>query len=123
MISFDCFVRASFFLSSIAKTYNMRGALASVFSLIRDVSVPYGFEIEGYPILSTTRLRMVADQKNLVYHFEVALRPNAFWVDLKKIDFSGKAAIPKPDLSNQQTYSGETSGYCKESAPFRFIGF
>ncbi|MDN3689779.1 linear amide C-N hydrolase [Cyclobacterium jeungdonense] len=82
--SSDRFVRASFFLNSIPQTDNTRVAVASVFSVIRNVSVPYGFEIEGYPNLSTTRWRMVADQKNLVYYFETALTPNAFWVDLKK---------------------------------------
>lgn len=120
--SSDRFVRASFFLNSIPQTDNTRVAVASVFSVIRNVSVPYGFEIEGYPNLSTTRWRMVADQKNLVYYFETALTPNAFWVDLKKIDFSEKAAVRKLDLANHRTYSGETSGDFKKSAPFRFIG-
>ncbi|WP_439481032.1 linear amide C-N hydrolase [Cyclobacterium plantarum] len=120
--SSDRFVRASFFLNSIPQTDNTRVAVASVFSVIRNVSVPYGFEIEGYPNLSTTRWRMVADQKNLVYYFETALTPNAFWVDLKKIDFSEKAPVRKLDLSNNRTYSGETSDYFKKSAPFRFIG-
>lgn len=120
--SSDRFVRASFFLNSIPQTDNTRVAVASVFSVIRNVSVPYGFEIEGYPNLSTTRWRMVADQKNLVYYFETALTPNAFWVDLKKIDFSEKAPVRKLDLSNNRTYSGETSDYFKKSTPFRFIG-
>ncbi|SHM78397.1 choloylglycine hydrolase [Cyclobacterium lianum] len=120
--SSDRFVRASFFLNSIPQTDNTRVAVASVFSVIRNVSVPYGFEIEGYPNLSTTRWRMVADQKNLVYYFETALTPNAFWVDLKKIDFSKKAPVRKLDLSDHRTYSGESSGYFMESASFRFIG-
>ena len=120
--SSDRFVRSSFFLNSIPQTDNTRVAVASVFSVIRNVSVPYGFEIEGYPNLSTTRWRMVADQKNLVYYFETALTPNAFWVDLKKIDFSEKAAVRKLDLADHRTYSGETSRYFKQSAPFRFIG-
>lgn len=79
----DRFVRASFFIKSIPQTNDQRIAVASVFSVIRNVSVPYGFEIEGYPNLSTTRWRAVADQKNLVYYFETALTPNIFWVDLK----------------------------------------
>ncbi|WP_375582688.1 linear amide C-N hydrolase [Cyclobacterium xiamenense] len=120
--SSDRFVRASFFLNAIPQTDNTRVAVASVFSVIRNVSVPYGFEIEGYPNLSTTRWRMVADQKNLVYYFETALTPNAFWVDLKKIDFSEKASVQKLDLSNHRTYSGESSSFFKRSAPFRFIG-
>ena len=118
----DRFVRASFFINSIPQTDNTRVAVASVFSVIRNTSVPYGFEIEGYPNLSTTRWRAVADQKNLVYYFETALTPNTFWVDLKKIDFSEKASVRKLDLSDNKTYSGETSAEFKNSKPFKFIG-
>lgn len=118
----DRFARASFFLDAIPQTDNTRVAVASVFSVIRNVSVPYGFQIEGYPNLSTTRWRVVADQKNLVYYFESALTPNTFWVDLKKLDFSQNANVKKLDLSNNNTYSGETSAEFKKAQPFKFIG-
>jgi penicillin V acylase-like amidase (Ntn superfamily) len=65
---------------------------------------------------------VVADQKNLVYYFESALTPNTFWVDLKKIGFSENAGVKKLDLSNNETYSGETSGEFKPAPPFKFIG-
>lgn len=118
----DRFARASFFIKAIPQTDNTRVAVASVFSVIRNVSVPYGFEIEGYPNLSTTRWRTVADQKNLVYYFESALTPNTFWVDLKLIDFSEKAPVRKLDLTHNNTYDGETSAAFKKSEPFKFIG-
>lgn len=118
----DRFVRASFFINSIPQTDDTRVAVAGVFSVIRNVSVPYGFEIEGYPNLSTTRWRSVADQKQLVYYFETALTPNTFWVDLKKIDFSEKSAVRKLDLSENKTYSGEVSGNFKDSKPLKFLG-
>jgi penicillin V acylase-like amidase (Ntn superfamily) len=118
----DRFVRASFFINSIPQTDNTRIAVAGVFSVIRNVSVPYGFEIEGYPNLSTTRWRCVADQKELVYYFETALTPNTFWVDLKKIDFSEKAGVRKLDLSDNKTYAGEVSAKFKKSKPLEFMG-
>lgn len=118
----DRFVRASFFINAIPQTDNTRIAVAGVFSVIRNVSVPYGFEIEGFPNLSTTRWRTVADQKNLVYYFETALTPNTFWVDLKKIDFSEKAGVRKLDMTDNKTYSGEVSGEFKKSKPFIFLG-
>lgn len=118
----DRFVRASFFINAIPQTDNTRVAVAGVFSVIRNVSVPYGFEIEGFPNLSTTRWRSVADQKELVYYFETALTPNTFWVDLKKIDFSEKADVLKLDLSDNKTYAGEVSAEFKKSKPFQFIG-
>jgi penicillin V acylase-like amidase (Ntn superfamily) len=118
----DRFVRASFFINSIPQTDNTRVAVAGVFSVIRNVSVPYGFEIEGFPNLSTTRWRCVADQKELVYYFETALTPNTFWVDLKKIDFSEKVGVRKLDLSENKTYAGEVSAEFKKSKPLQFLG-
>jgi len=118
----DRFVRATFFIHSIPQTDNTRVAVAGVFSVIRNVSVPYGFEIEGFPNLSTTRWRAVADHKNLVYYFETALTPNTFWVDLKKIDFNLKSGVRKLDLSGHKTYSGETSSQFTMAKPFKFIG-
>ncbi len=118
----DRFVRANFYINSIPKTDDIRLAVAGVFSVIRTVSVPYGFEIEGFPNLSTTRWRSVSDQKNLIYFFETAITPNTFWVDLKKIDFSPKAGIKKLDLSNHKTYYGEANAEFKPSQPFKFLG-
>lgn len=118
----DRFARASFFIDALPQTDNTRVAVASVFSVLRNVSVPYGFQIEGYPNLSTTRWRVVADQKNLVYYFESALTPNTFWVDLKKVDFSKDAGVRKLDLSNYATFSGETSKEFKKSEPLKFMG-
>lgn len=120
--SADRFVRASFFINAIPQTDNTRVAIAGVFSVIRNVSVPYGFIIEGYPNLSTTRWRAVADQKDLVYYFETALTPNIFWVDLKKVDFSERAGVRKLDLSDNKTYSGEVSAEFKKSKSFQFLG-
>lgn len=118
----DRFARASFFINAIPQTDDTRVAVASVYSVIRNASVPYGFEIEGYPNLSTTRWRVAADQKNLVYYFETALTPNTFWVDLKKMDFSEKANVKKLDLSENKTYSGDSTNDFKNSKPFKFIG-
>lgn len=120
--SVDRFVRASYFIHALPQTDNTLVAIAGVFSVMRNVSVPYGYFIEGFPNLSTTQWRSVADQKNLVYYFETALTPNTFWVDLKKVDFGEKANVKMLDLSENKTYSGETSAQFKSTKPFKFIG-
>jgi penicillin V acylase-like amidase (Ntn superfamily) len=120
--SSDRFVRAHFFINSIPQTDDTRISVAGVMSVVRNVSVPYGFEIEGFPNLSTTQWRVVADQKNLVYYFETAITPNTFWVDLKKIDFSENSPVRMLPLMNNETYAGEVSGKFIEAKPFRFMG-
>jgi choloylglycine hydrolase len=57
-----------------------------------------------------------------VYYFETALTPNTFWVDLAKLDFSEKAKPKKLDLSNNKTYTGESSKFFVAALPFQFIG-
>lgn len=118
----DRFVRASYYINAIPQTSDPRTAVASVFSVIRNCSVPYGISSETEPNISSTRWRSVSDQKNLVYYFETVFTPNTFWVDLKDFDLSSKGKVMKLDLSNFQTYNGKSNKDFKESKPFKFLG-
>ena len=66
----DRFVRASFYINAIPKTEDTRTALASVFSVIRNTSVPFGISTPDQPNISSTRWRTVSDQKDKVYYYE-----------------------------------------------------
>jgi len=118
----DRFVRASFYIDAIPKTQDMRIAVASVFSVIRNTSVPLGITTPNEPNISSTRWRTVSDQKNMVYFFESTSYPNVFWVNFKDVDFSEKASVRKLDLLSGQTYAGNTAGKFVNSAPFKFLG-
>ncbi len=121
----DRFARASFYVNAIPKDENPDRALASVFSVIRNASVPYGINTPEEPNISSTRWRTVVDHKRKLYFFESALTPNTFWVDLKKIDFSTETGkVMKLDLGENQdhTYSGDATGDFKPSEPFKFLG-
>jgi len=118
----DRFARASFYINAIPKVDDTRIAVAGVFSVIRNVSVPFGIATPAQPNISSTRWRTVADHKNKVYFFESALTPNVFWVNFKNIDFSETAKVKKLDLSNNRVYSGNTAGLFEGAIPFRFQG-
>ena len=118
----DRYVRASYYIQAIPQTTDLRAAVASVFSVIRNCSVPYGISTASEPNISSTRWRSVSDQKNLVYYFETVKTPNTFWVDLKKIDFNKNASVKKLDVSKNETYAGETSQQFSITKPFTFIG-
>ncbi|WP_345782645.1 linear amide C-N hydrolase [Dyella lipolytica] len=123
--SADRFARASFYVNVIPKSEQPDEAVASVFSVIRNVSVPYGITTPDQPNISSTRWRTVADHKRKIYFFESALTPNVFWVDLKKIDFSSETGkVKKLDLGPDQknTFSGGVNNDFEESAPFKFLG-
>jgi penicillin V acylase-like amidase (Ntn superfamily) len=118
----DRFVRASYYIDAIPKTDNTRIAVASVFSVIRNCSVPYGISSKDEPNISSTRWRAVSDQKNLVYYFETVLTPNTFWVDIKKIDFNEGAPARRLDLEHFESYTGDALNSFHKSEPFEFAG-
>lgn len=121
----DRFARASFYVNAIPKDQSPNKALASVFSVIRNASVPYGLNTPEEPNISSTRWRTVFDHERKLYFFESALTPNTFWVDLKALDFSKeKGKVMKIDLGPDQnhTYSGDATKQFKASPPFKFQG-
>jgi choloylglycine hydrolase len=118
----DRFVRASYYIDAIPKTDKMEIAIPSVFSVIRNCSVPFGISTPDEPNISSTRWRSVSDHKNLIYYFETTLTPNTFWVDLKKIDFSPGAKTKKLSVEKNETYAGESSAQFKTTTPFTFQG-
>lgn len=121
----DRFARAAFYVNAIPKTDNAVETLASAFSVIRNVSVPFGISTPDQPNISSTRWRTLADHKRKLYFFESVLTPNTFWVDLNQLDFSqGTGKVRKLDLGPGQshTFSGAVNAHFKTSAPFKFLG-
>jgi len=120
----DRFVRAAFYVDAIPKFEDPNRAVASVFSVIRNVSVPFGLTTPDQPNISSTRWRTVVDHARKLYFFESALTPNTFWIDLKKLDFSNAAGIRKLDLGPDQDhiYSGDATGSLAPAKPFAFLG-
>lgn len=118
----DRFVRAGTYIDMVVQSDDPRTAAAAVFSVVRNASVPFGVSIPNAPNLSTTRWRTVADQKSRIYYVESALSPNAFWVDLAKVDFAPGSGARKLDLGIDMTHlqSGEVSAKFVTAAPFAF---
>ena len=121
----DRFARASFYVNAIPKSEDPVKALASVFSVIRNASVPFGINTPEEPNISSTRWRTVADHKRRLYFFESALTPNTFWVDLKDIDFSKETGkVMRLDLGPDQrnVFAGNTVKDFRPAEPFVFQG-
>jgi len=118
----DRFVRASYYIKAIPQVEDMRINVASVFSVVRNASVPYGISTPDEPNISTTRWRIVADQKNKIYFFESTLYPNVFWIDFKDVDFSEKTHVKKLDIVGGETYAGNAYKNFKVTKPFIFQG-
>ncbi|AFZ35464.1 penicillin amidase [Stanieria cyanosphaera PCC 7437] len=117
----DRFVRASFYINAIPQTSDVDEATASVFSVIRNVSVPRGINTPGQPNISSTLWRTVADQKNKRYFFESTRSPNVFWVNLSDLDFEEGASTMKLTLKDGVFYSGNVAEQFQPAEPFIFL--
>ncbi|ULT25700.1 linear amide C-N hydrolase [Sphingobacterium sp. E70] len=110
----DRFVRASFYIDAIPQTDDVRKSVASVFSVIRNCSVPYGISSKEEPNISTTPWRSVADHKDLVYYFETVTTPGNFWINLKDLDLTEKGQVLKLDVEQNKTYTGLSNEHLKK---------
>jgi choloylglycine hydrolase len=118
----DRFIRASYYVKTLPQTDDIYTALAGIFGVIRNVSVPLGISTPGQPNVSSTRWRTIADHKNKVYYFETAFSPFILWVDFKDVDFSSKGKVKKLTLVNGEIYSGNAIKDFVDSEPFKFAG-
>ncbi|MCH5229518.1 MAG: linear amide C-N hydrolase [Muribaculaceae bacterium] len=120
--SSDRFARASFYINAVAQTSDPKIAIPTVFSVIRNVSVPYGISTPDSPHISSTRWRSVCDQKDLVYYFEKTVPMAVMHVDLKNIDFSKGSHERVLRLTDGKNYEGNvTSEFVESSHPFSFL--
>ena len=117
----DRFVRASFYINAIPKTANINEAVASAFSVIRNVSVPLGISTPGQPNISSTLWRTVSDHKNRRYYFESTRTPNVFWVALADIDFTAGKPAGHLVLTSGAIYAGNTARQFQPATPFKFL--
>lgn len=117
----DRFVRASFYINACKQSADPREAVASVFSVIADCSVPLGISTPGEPNIASTLWRTVADQKNRVYYFENTTSPSVVWVKLALIDFEEGTGTRKLTLAGNPDLGGDQTSHFMPAAPFKFL--
>jgi len=117
----DRFVRASYYLEKLPQTKDERQAMAGVFSVMRNVSVPWGQPDPDHPNLSPTYWRTGIDQTHLVYYFESALSPNIIWTNLTKIDFSPGSGVRSLLIEGNYELIGNVNAALRPSQPISFL--
>jgi penicillin V acylase-like amidase (Ntn superfamily) len=117
----DRFARATYYINECRQTADAREAVAAVFSVLRNVSVPRGIRKQNAPNLSSTIWRTVADQKNRVYYYEDTNSPGALWVKLDKLDFQAGSGVRKLTLAGKPDVIGDQSANFEKSEPFKFL--
>lgn len=86
--SMDRFVRAAVYVNALPKPTSQDEGAAYMFSVMRNVSVPFGLGDPEKPNISPTYFRTVVDLTGGRYYFESTLAPNVVWIDTTKLDFT-----------------------------------
>lgn len=116
----DRFARASFYVNAIPKDARHDMAIAGVFGVIFNCSVPVGISVPDNPEMSSTRWRSVADQSKLIYYYGTTLNPSVMWVNLNEFLLTPGAPIMKLDILNQKKpYIGNVIKDMKRSQGFK----
>lgn len=116
--SSDRFVRASFFIEHVPADVDATRAAVEVFSVLDNVSVPLGYELDGAPNLSSTQWKSVADSRNLLYYFTFTTQFGKFWIDLGSLNLKAGAPVLKLDTSKQTNMFGNINSLLQRSNPF-----
>lgn len=120
--SSDRFARASFYIEACEQSDNEDIAIPTLMSVVRNVSVPFGISMPDNPYISSTRWRVIADQKNLKYYFENTVPMFMFYLDMNKIDFSEGSGERVLKLSNNSVYKDDATEFLKKNdKPFEFL--
>ncbi|MFE1645008.1 linear amide C-N hydrolase [Microbacterium sp. P01] len=109
--SSDRFVRAAYFLHYLPAPENVEEAVAGVFQLIANVSVPYGAPYSTGDVYPTW-WRAGADLTDRVYYFGSTRSPNIFWVCLD--DLADISEVRKLD-PRELTLVGDQTAHLEPS--------
>lgn len=102
----DRFVRASYYLNFMGDDItDERRQVAGVFSIMRNVSVPWGAADPDHPNIAPTYWRSVLDHSRKHYYFESALSPFVVMVDLNTIDFSPGSGVRRVALEGDDGFT------------------
>jgi choloylglycine hydrolase len=117
----DRFVRAAYYANGLPKPTNPGEGAAYMFSVIRNVSVPFGSPDPEKPNVASTIFRTVQDLTGGRYYFESTYAPNVVWIDMTKLDFS--QGQPEKELQvEKQIFSlnGDVTDRIEKAKPFVF---
>ena len=117
----DRFARMSYYINEATQTADPRRAVATVFSVMRNVSVPIGIKIPGQPNIADTLWLTVGDQKNKVYYYQDTNSPSILWVRLNDLDFKAGSGPRKLQLDGNPDVAGDQTKNFKPAPLFRFI--
>lgn len=113
----DRFQRAAFFSQFLPPPGNIRQAIASMFSIMVNVSVPFGAPYKDFGTYNT-EYRSVTDLTRLVYYFQLTTVPSVSWTKLSELDLRPGAPVLALNPDEIGLAGNVAADYKPVSAPF-----
>ncbi len=114
----DRFVRAAYFLRHVEKTGDADLGFSICRSILMNVSVPYKYEVETEPNVSSTQWRSFSNTRDLRYYFDIVTNPGVYYVDLSSLQLQPGAPVLKLDTAKNTQIVGCANSHLKVSKPF-----
>lgn len=92
-----------------------------MFSVMRNVSVPWGVGDPQHPNLAPTYWRSVADSTAKTYYFESTLSPNIVWVNLNKVNFGPGSGTRAVAVEGDYSIIGNIDNRLAPAQPIAFL--
>ena len=117
----DRFVRAAYYANGLPKPANAGEGAAYMFSVIRNISVPFGLGDPDKPNIASTIFRTVIDLTGGRYYFESTYAPNVVWVDYSKLDFNKGSGERELQVEKKIfSLNGDVTSQLQPANPFVF---
>ncbi|NLE81926.1 MAG: linear amide C-N hydrolase [Rhodococcus sp.] len=119
------FARAAYYSSRLPTPADRTEAVASMFSVIRNVAQPFRIPDPGKPDASQTIWQTVTDLTNRRFVYASTTRPNIVWVDLADLDLDDGAPQRRLDLNSELALEGGIAGnvgdHFEDRGPMTFL--
>jgi penicillin V acylase-like amidase (Ntn superfamily) len=113
----DRFQRASYFQRMLPEPANQRQAVASMFAIMANVSVPFGAPYRDFGVYNT-EYRTVADLTNKSYYFQLTTSPSVIWANLSRFKLGPGSPVMALDPDNISLSGDVASKFKPAKAPF-----
>ena len=113
----DRFQRAAYYQRVLPEPKNEREAVASMFAIMANVSVPFGAPYKGFGVYNT-EYRTVTDLTNRTYFFQLTTSPSVIWARLPHFNLAAGAPVMMLDPDNIALSGDVASKFKAAKAPF-----
>ena len=113
----DRFQRASYYLALLPDPASEREAAASILSVARNVSVPFGAPYKSFGIYNT-EYRTAMNLTDRRYYFELTTSPNLIWADLSAMNLDAGAGVRVLDPDDIRLSGNVIGDFTPAPAPF-----